>query len=100
MIFYHGTDDKSWKAIQWEGCLWGGRTYHHLGDPLGYRYTYLSPEREVAEVYAEPVLLEVDYRPTGVFGVDNYGFNPPPGETCWQFSVFTPILLEHVRRIG
>lgn len=70
-----------------------------------YRYTYLSPEIEIAEVYGD-VLLEVEYEPHGV-GVrdhngeafDNWGFNPPEDMTCWQFSVFKPIPLSKVKRI-
>ncbi len=91
MIFYHGTDERAWKAIQEEGVLWGIHSY---------RYTYLSPHLEVAEVYAKPVLLEVSYDPVGIDGTetDNYGFDPPPGMT-WQFSVFIPIPLSRVRRI-
>ncbi len=84
MVFFHGTTTEAWVLIQAEGVLWGGSG--------GYRYTYLTPHREIAEGYG-PVLLEVEYEPVGVDGTatDNYGFDPPPGETCWQFSVFVPI---------
>ena len=100
MKFYHGTSMESWKAIKKEGVLWGGCTYHKTGGKGCYRYTYLSPHREVALAYAKPVLLEVEYEPVGVGSkIDNYGFDPPPGETCWQFSVFVPIPLKQVRRI-
>jgi hypothetical protein len=97
MKFYHGTNEASWKLIQDEGVLWG---LHN------YRYTYLSPKKEIAIMFGKGVLLEVEYDPHGV-GVedengevyDNYGFDPPPGEICWQFSVFKPILLKYVKRV-
>lgn len=99
MIFYHGTSEAAWRAIQTEGALWGGCTYHKTKDPKCYRYTYLTPELEVAQQYGT-VVLEVKWDPEGVgSGVDNYGFNPPPRETCWQFSVFVPITLDRVRRV-
>jgi len=91
--FYHGTKEAAWIAIQKEGVLWGP------GRPGGYRHTYLSPERDVAEKYGD-VMLEVEWEPKGVgSGIDNYGFDPPPGQTCWQFAVFVPIHLGRVRRI-
>lgn len=97
MKFYHGTKEAAWAAIQAEGVLWGGYTYHKTGE--GYRYTYLTPEVEVADAYGE-VILEVEWEPVGAgSGIDNYGFDPPPGETCWQFSVFVPITLDRVKRI-
>ncbi len=99
MKFYHGTSRDNWKKIQKEGVLWGGDTYHKTGGKQGYRYTYLTPEREVALAINSEVLLEVGYSPVGVNGkgVDNYGFNPPPGQTCWQFSVFIPIPIKDVK---
>lgn len=103
MIFYHGTTKENWKKIQEEGVLWGYRV--HDGVPtLSYRYTYLSPEIEVAEKYGD-ILLEVEYDPVGCdgtkgLGIDNYGFDPPPGQTCWQFSVFIPIGLKNVKVLG
>jgi len=47
------------------------------------------------------VILEVEYKPIGIDGrgIDNYGFNPPKGQTCWQFSVFMPIKIENIKRI-
>ena len=95
MKFYHGTNQQSWEAIQDEGVLWGGDTYHRTNGQMGYRYTYLSPEVEVAQIYGE-VVLEVEYEPKGVGKGDNYGFDPPPGQTCWQFSVFNPIPLSDI----
>lgn len=104
MKFYHGTSIERWDSIKKEGVLWGYRV--HNGIPtLNYRYTYLSPEISVAEKYGD-VLLEVEYDPHGVGSTDesgdvydNYGFDPPPGQVCWQFSVFKPIDISNVRRI-
>ena len=77
--------------------MWGGDTWHKTQGGQGYRYTYLTPEIGVAKEYGE-VLLAVEYHPVGVgSGIDNYGFNPPPGQTCWQFSVFIPISIEKCR---
>lgn len=95
--FYHRTTIESWKKIQKEGVLFGGCTYHRNNDKSGYRYTYLSP-LDWGESYGK-VLLEVDYEPTGIYGIDNYGFNPPPGKICDQFCVFQPISLSNVKRI-
>lgn len=97
MKFYHGTNDDSWKLIQKEGVLWSIHSY---------RYTYLTPSKQIAEGYSKGVLLEVEYEPHGV-GVkdengeayDNYGFDPPEGMFCWQFSVFKPISLKNIRRL-
>ena len=99
MIFYHGTNEENWHKIQKEGVLWGFNTYKDRDgkEYKGYRYTYLTPHIEVAKQYGD-ILLEVDYEPVGVDGrgIDNYGFNPPKGMTCWQFSVFIPIELNKV----
>jgi hypothetical protein len=89
MIFYHGTNEEAWLKIIKEGVLWGVHSY---------RYTYLTPEINIAKEYGS-VLLEVDYIPTGIRGIDNYGFDPPPGMICWQFSVFIPISISKVKRI-
>lgn len=92
MFFYHGTNEEAWRKINEEGMLWGVHSY---------RYTYLTPHRDIAEKYANPVLLEVEYEPVGINGrgIDNYGFDPPKGMTCWQFSVFVPIPINKVKRI-
>ncbi len=91
MKFYHGTTKEKWDLIKEEGILWG---ISSLG---GYRHTYLSPEIEVAEMCGD-IILEVEYEPRGCGSyIDNYGFDPPPGETCWQFSVFVPILIDKVK---
>ena len=103
MIFYHGTTEDAWKKIQAEGVLWGGYVYHNENNKAGYRYTYLTPEKETAMSYGRgEVLLEVEYDPVGIDGrgIDNYGFDPPLGEICWQFSVFIPIPVDKVKRIS
>lgn len=79
-VFFHGTTAEAWAAIQAEGVLWGVHSY---------RYTYLTPDLAMAQKYGE-VVLAVEYEPKGP-PADNFGFDPPPGETCWQFSVFVPI---------
>ncbi len=102
MIFYHGTSEEKWKLIQNEGVLWGYNFHENSNGTIsrGYRYTYLTPEIAIAKEYGD-VILEVLYEPVGINGkkIDNYGFNPPDGETCWQFSVFIPIDLKYVKRI-
>ena len=100
MIFYHGTTEDAWKKIQAEGVLWGQNPDHNKD---GYRYTYLTPEKETAMSFGRgKVLLEVEYDPVGIDGrgIDNYGFDPPPGKICWQFSVFIPIPVDKVKRIS
>lgn len=102
MKFYHGTSAEKWKVIQEEGVLWGYNIHTNPdGTPYkSYRYTYLTPEISVAEKYGD-VILEVEYEPVGVDGrgMDNYGFDPPDGETCWQFSVFVPIPINKIKSI-
>ena len=88
MKFYHGTTIDKWKQIQFEGIL--------FGEHKSYRYTYLTPDIEMAKKYGD-VLLEVDYIPGSK--KDNYGYNPSEGQECWQFSVFEPIELNRVRVI-
>ena len=98
MKFYHRTTEEAWSKIQEEGVL--------CGVTNSYRYTYLAPEKCYADESFGSVFLEVEYEPRGV-GVkdedggfiDNYGFDPPPGQICWQFSVFKPIPLSQVKRI-
>lgn len=100
--FYHGTKPCKWDQIQSEGVLWGIPTpLPGVEYPDGVRrYTYLTPLISMAGKYGD-VLLEVDYDPVGVgSGIDNYGFNPPEGKFCWQFSVFIPIPLTCVRKIN
>ena len=95
MIFYHGTKEKKWRLIKSAGILWGYRI-HNGKKTLLYRYTYLTPELCIAEKYGN-IILQVEYVPTGIWGIDNYGFHPPPDMTCWQFSVFVPISLSNVK---
>lgn len=85
MTFYHRTTTEKWNKIQKEGILWG------IG--MSYRYTYLSPY-DFGDSYGD-ILLKVNYKPSG-YPNDNYGFNPPDGQECWQFSVFIPITLDNV----
>jgi len=100
MIFYHGTSFDNWTSIQNEGVLWGKTTCWSEG--VGWheskRYTYLTPHIEIAREFGD-ILLAVEYTPIKDSTDDNYGFNPPEGETCWQFSVFVPILISNIRRI-
>ncbi len=94
--FFHGTSEENWIKIQKDRFLWGYRVYN--GKPtLEYRYTYLTPDLCVAKEYGA-VILKVKYVPTGIVGIDNYGFNPPKGEHCWQFSVFKPIDIKNIER--
>lgn len=92
MVFYHGTSEENWNKIKTEGILWG------CGE--SYRYTYLTPDIEVAKEHGK-IILEVEYEPVGVDGqgIDNYGFNPPAGMICWQFSVFIPINIDDVKML-
>ena len=91
MKFFHGTTRENWLKIQEDGVLWGGHD-----PPEGHRHTYLTPDIEMARKYGD-VVLEVDYEPQGAgSGVDNFGFDPPPGEECWQFVVFVPIDIRKV----
>lgn len=74
-------------------------------ETLPRRYTYLTPDIDMAKKYGD-ILLEVEYDPVGVGNlidgktIDNYGFNPPPGQYCWQFSVFVPISLNKIEVIN
>jgi len=95
--FYHGTSVDRWEKIKKSGFLWGYRV-HNGKKTLSYRYTYLTPHLEVARKYGD-IVLEVEYEPTGKYGIDNYGFNPPPGEEVWQFSVFVKIPICFVKVI-
>lgn len=97
MIFFHGTTTEAWAAIQAEGVLWGVTEAwsEGIGNHPGRRYTYLSPHLEVAQAIGDGTVLAVEYEPVGVGSrIDNYGFDPPPGQTCWQFSVFVPISVD------
>ena len=110
MTFYHGTTEENWEKIQKEGVLWGYNTYlDKNGKPYrSYRYTYMSPDIDVAKGFGDGVILEVEYEPVGVDGrgIDNYCFehNIPKkhrdeGAYCWQFSGFIPISLENDKRL-
>ena len=109
MKFYHRTTKERWESIQKEGVLWGlpwsglksweeaeAKKENWNGYP---RYTYLSPD-DWGESYG-PVLLEVEYEPKredqGI--KHNFAFDCPPGEYCWQFSVFEPIDISNVKNV-
>lgn len=95
LIFYHRTTEEAWEKIQAEGVLWGCTTAWSEGfQHEGPRYTYLAPY-DFGDSYGS-ILLEVEYDPVGAPD-DNYGFDPPPGQVCWQFSVFVPIDIKHVK---
>lgn len=90
MIFYHGTTEKAWKLIQAEGVLWGKHGVN--GDSETYRYTYLTPNKEIAIRFSGGILLEVNYTPKEYD--DNYPWDG------WQFSVFDPIPLSKINRLN
>lgn len=85
MRLYHGTSEAAWRAIQEEGVLWSPAPVNVPDPPDRRRYTWLSPEKEVAEGFGD-VLLEVE-------------LDLPRG-TAWQVAVRDPIPLEKVRRIA
>lgn len=80
-VWYHGTSQENWEIILDEGVLWGKRD-------APSNVTYLAADRVEAEQYG-PVVLEVQYNPTG--GINNYA------EGCWQMRVYDPIPLDNVR---
>lgn len=82
-IYYHGTSKENWKRIQEEGILYGVRD-------APSRCTYLTPMKDEARRYGD-VLLEVKYKPNGID--DNYY------DGCWQFRVYTPILLKDINLV-
>ena len=106
MIFYHRTTEERWDAIQKEGFLWGIHGHDWVvnnsikKDTSLSRYTYLAPD-DPGDSYGS-VLLEIEYKPErDNFGKKhNYGFDPPEGQICWQFSVFEPIPLSQVKRVN
>ena len=65
MVFYHGTSQENWKAIQQEGFLYGRR---YITDSNGEiikevsRCTYLATDLEEAKEYGD-VVLQVEYDP-------------------------------------
>jgi len=93
MKFFHRTTEENWAKIQEEKILWG------KSSSRTYRYTYLAL-KDWGDSYGN-VLLEVEFEPKKEdFGkIHNYGFDPPPGQICVQFSVFVPIPLDKVKRI-
>jgi len=106
MTFYHRISEERWKQIQEDGELFGISCGLDGWDKVNkdrvnrMRYTYLSPD-DWGESYGT-VLLVVEYEPKREdFGKKhNYGFDPPPGQHCIQFSVFEPIPLSQVKRVN
>ena len=104
MKFYHVTSYKAWKAIKKEGVLfgvhgnggWDKLNQEKTPDRNGYGYTYLSP---CPLLSFGIVVLQINFTPErDQFGtIHNYGFDPPPGQICTQFSVFRPIPLSDVK---
>jgi len=97
MIFYHGTDEESWKQIQADGQLFGYQRIISNDRKTvlqEFRLTYLATERKDAEIYGD-VILEVEYEPTMDCADNNYY-----DEDCWQIRVYKPIPLDKVRRIA
>jgi len=98
MIFYHGTNEEQWKAIQKEGQLFGLRTVvDENGEPSKIfkpgRCTYLAVDEEEAATYGE-VVLEVEYDPDPDSGKDNYCAG------CWQVRVYRAIPIDKIKRIA
>lgn len=87
MKFYHGTSKENWDAIQQEGVLFGRR-----GNTAS-RCTYLAKDKEEAEQYGD-IVLEVEYNPLEHPDNNNYCSG------CWQFRVYEPIPLKHLRVIN
>jgi len=99
--FYHRTTEAAWEEVQDEGVLWGKPDRLRIKGTVPWRegdrrFTYLSPY-DMGSGYG-PVLLMVEYSPAGQ-PQDNYGFDPPPGQVCWQFCVFVPIPLDQVTQV-
>ena len=95
MIFYHGTTEENWEAIQEDGVLWGPRVvFDSNGKPSvdfhPARCTYLAADEAEAWEYGS-VVLRVEYDPT--IGVNNYC------DGCWQLRVYDPIPVKNLTRI-
>lgn len=78
MIFYHGTSEENWNAIQREGVLFNGRV------------TYLAVDMEEAKCYGN-IVLQVEYDPTTHPNMNNYV------NGCWQFRVYEPIPISKIK---
>lgn len=95
MIFYHGTSQENWKAIQQEGFLYGRR---YIIDNNGNiikevdRCTYLATDLEEAKYYGE-VVLQVEYDPKSSKH-NNYV------DGCWQLRVYEPIPLSQIKLLN
>lgn len=95
MIFYHGTSQENWKAIQQEGCLYGRRyIIDNNGNILKEidRCTYLATDLKESEQYGD-VVLQVEYDPKNSMH-NNYI------DGCWQLRVYEPIPLSQIKKIN
>lgn len=106
MVFYHGTTQEAWDAIQGEGILWGRRfIVDNSGKPIKEvdRCTYLAVEKKEAEQYGD-VLLKVEYNPFNSRGFIRKGKRGMPLnnyiEGCWQVRVYEPIPLTDIEKIN
>lgn len=61
------------------------------GGKHSYRYTYLSPDIEVAMAINSEVVLQVHYSVVGDHKIDNFVLVPPPSQPPDAYSVFQPI---------
>lgn len=96
MIFYHGTSEENWKAVQEEGILFGRRyIVDGDGNPIKEldRCTYLAVHPEEANNYGD-VLLEVEYDPYKKDARCNRFV-----EGCWQLRIYEPIPIDKVKRV-
>ena len=95
MIFYHGTSQENWKAIQQEGFLYGRR---YITDSNGNilkeinRCTYLATDLEEAKHYGD-IVLQVEYDPKASEH-NNYI------DGCWQLRVYEPIPLSQIKLVN
>jgi len=92
MIFYHGTSEENWEAIQKEGILYGRRfVIDNDGNVVKEvdRCTYLATDIEEAKCYGN-VVLQVEYDPF-LSRHNNYK------ENCWQVRVYEPISISKIK---
>lgn len=96
-MWYHGTTEREWKAIQLEGVLWGVEVWERGGVTQSRRLTYLTPCPHIAYKFAGwgrcpahewKVVLSVSFDPA------KYVCNFAPN--CWQVRVYDPIPLSDV----
>lgn len=93
MIFYHGTTQDNWNAIQQEGILFGRRYTINNGKVEEInRCTYLAANIEEAKCYGN-VILQVEYDPFKNKNKNNYV------DDCWQLRVYEPIPIENITKL-